>query len=145
MAEDEPAEAGPSARTPCGALEEENGRLRRALNEARLREARLEAVLESATDHAIFTIDPDGLVTSWNAGAANLLGWDEAEALGMDSRLTYTPEDREQGALERNMARARAKGQAENERWLTRKDGGRFWARVCWCRCAARPRAASSR
>jgi PAS domain S-box-containing protein len=112
---------------PGGALEAEIARLRRVLEAARLREARLEAVLESASDYAIFTIGPDGLVTSWNAGAANLLGWDEAEALGMDSRLTYTPEDRGQGALERKMARARAEGRAENERWLARKDGSRFW------------------
>src|SRR5688500_17898599 len=45
--------------------------------------ARLRAVLESATDHAILTLGPDGRVASWNAGATNLLGWGEAEALGM--------------------------------------------------------------
>ena len=84
-------------------------------------------MLESASDYAIFTIDPDGLVTSWNVGAANLLGWDEAEALGMDSRLTFTPEDHEQGAPEHEIARARAEGRAEDERWHTRKDGSRFW------------------
>src|SRR5688572_20587568 len=70
-------------------LEAENARLRRELDGAREREARLAAILESASDYAILTTDPDGRVTSWNAGAERLLGWTEAEALGMDSRLTF--------------------------------------------------------
>ena len=72
-------------------------------------------------------LDPDRRVTGWNKGAENLLGWSEAEALGMDGRLTFTPEDRELGEPEAEMARAAAEGRAGNERWHRRKDGGRFW------------------
>jgi PAS domain S-box-containing protein len=120
--------SGPSApEWGSGGLKAENARLRQELERAREREARLEAVLESASDYAIFTTDPAGLVTNWNAGAKNLLGWSEAEALGMDSRLIFTPEDRERGAPEAEMAKALAEGRAENERWHLRKDGSRFW------------------
>ena len=81
----------------------------------------------SATDYAIFTADPQGRVTGWNKGAENLLGWAGAEALGMDGRLTFTPEDRERGVPEAEMAAALAEGRAGNERWHLRKDGSRFW------------------
>ena len=86
-----------------------------------------DAILESASDYAIITIDPNGRITSWNAGARNLLGWEEAEALGMDGRLLFTPEDRERGAPEAEMAQARQAGRAEDERWHLRRDGSRFW------------------
>jgi PAS domain S-box-containing protein len=85
------------------------------------------AILESATDHAILTLDAAGRVTSWNPGARNLLGWSEAEALGMDGRLIFTPEDCERLAPETEMALALAEGRAEDERWHQRKDGSRFW------------------
>ena len=85
------------------------------------------AILESASDYAIITIDPNGRITSWNAGARNLLGWEETEALGMDGRLLFTPEDRECGAPEAEMAQAREAGRAEDERWHLRQDGSRFW------------------
>jgi len=76
---------------------------------------------------AIITIDSDACVTGWNTGACNLFGWTETEALGMDSRLTFTPEDRERVQPEVEIARALARGRAENERWHMRKDGSRFW------------------
>ena len=106
---------------------EENARLRRELEAAREDAARFRAILESAADYAILTIDPDLRVTGWNKGAENLLGWSEAEALGMDGRLTFTPEDRERGEPEAERDRAAAEGRAGNERWHRRKDGGRFW------------------
>ena len=126
LTKDDPSEASSPERN-AGELEAENARLRRELDRAREREARLGAILESAADYAIFTTDPAGRITSWNAGAHRLLGWDEAEALGMDSRLLFTPEDRERGAPEAEMAKALAEGRAENERWHLRKDGSRFW------------------
>src|SRR3954452_15034704 len=105
----------------------EIARLRRELEAARRDAARFHGILESAADYAILTTDPDGRVTGWNKGAENLLGWAEAEALGMDGRLTFTPEDRERGEPEAEMATAAAEGRAGNERWHQRKDGGRFW------------------
>ena len=53
------------------------------------------AILASATDYAIFTLDTAGTVTSWNVGAERLMGWTEAEAIGLDGRRLFTPEDRD--------------------------------------------------
>src|SRR3954471_15477830 len=75
-------------------------RLRRDPDPAQRDRTLCEAILESASDYAIITIDLDGRITSWNAGARNLLGWVEAEALGMDGRLLFTPEDRALGRAE---------------------------------------------
>jgi len=105
----------------------EDARLRREAEAARRDAARFRAILKSAADYAIFTTDPDLRVTSWNAGAENLLGWTEAEALGMDGRLTFTPEDRARGEPEAEAAKAAAEGRAGNERWHVCKDGTRFW------------------
>ena len=109
------------------ALEAENARLGCELEAARRDAARFRTILGSAADYAIFTLDPDLRVTSWNAGAENLLGWDEAEALGMDSALLFTPEDRERCVPGAETAMAAAEGRAGNERWHVRKDGGQFW------------------
>ena len=138
-----PAEATPRDRT--AALEAEVARLGGELEAARrdaADAARFRAVLASAADYAIFTIDPGLRVTSWNAGAEHLLGWREAEALGMDSRATFTPEDRARGDPEAEAALADAEGRAGNERWHLRQDGAGSGARACSCPCAAR---ASSR
>jgi PAS domain S-box-containing protein len=102
-------------------------RLRRDPDPAQGDRTLCRAILESASDYAILTIDLDGRITSWNAGARNLLGWAEAEALGMDGGLLFTPEDRERGAPEAEMAQAREAGRAEDERWHLRRDGSRFW------------------
>src|SRR5688500_4496692 len=126
VTKDGPSGAGSPARSH-GELAAEITRLQQELDRAREREARLGAILESAADYAIFTTDPAGRVTSWNAGARHLLGWGEAEALGMDSRRLFTPEDRERGAPEAERAVALAEGRAEDERWHLRKDGSRFW------------------
>lgn len=79
------------------------------------------------TDFAIFTIDPGGIVTSWNVGAERLLGFDHADMLHRDGDVIFTPEDRAAGAPQAERATARANGRAEDERWHVRKDGSRFW------------------
>jgi len=91
-------------------------------------EGRLRLVLESATDFAIVTIDLDGHLTGWNTGAHNILGWDEAEALGRHARMFWTPEDRAAEVPEAEMRAARELGRADDERWHLRRDGSRFWA-----------------
>jgi len=91
-------------------------------------EARLRLILESATDFAIVTIDLNGHLTGWNIGARNILGWDEAEALGRDARMLWTPEDRAAEVPEAEMRAAREQGRADDERWHLRRDGSRFWA-----------------
>ncbi len=113
----------------------------RALAEARMRmeerhmraaiaegEERYRLIVESARDYAIFTTDLDGRVTSWNSGAARILGFREEEILGRPAELIFTPEDRARGLPAAEMRDALAGGGAEDDRWHLRADGSRFWA-----------------
>lgn len=85
-------------------------------------------LVESATDFAIMSLNPEGLFDSWNTGAERLLGYSEDEALGQYTAMLFTPEDRERGEPEKEMRTALAEGRSVDERWHVRKDGGRFWA-----------------
>lgn len=87
----------------------------------------LSAWIDSARDYAIILVDPGGRVSSWNVGAERILGYSEAEALGQPIDVFFTPEDRERGVPDREMARARSNGRASDDRWHIRKDGSRFW------------------
>jgi PAS domain S-box-containing protein len=91
-------------------------------------EQRLRLILESATDFAIITIGLDGRVSGWNAGARNILGWQEEEILGQPAALIWTSEDLATGAAEAEMRVARERGRHADERWHLRQDGSRFWA-----------------
>ncbi|MBD1812646.1 PAS domain S-box protein [Microcoleus vaginatus DQ-U2] len=91
------------------------------------RETHLQLILDSAKDYAIFTQDIDGHVTSWNAGAERVLGYSEAEIVGQDGRIIFTPEDSAAGKPELERHLALTQGKAVNERWHVRKDGSRFW------------------
>jgi PAS domain S-box-containing protein len=91
------------------------------------KEELFESIVESATGFAIFTMDPDGIVTSWNPGSQGLLGYAEKEFLGQSGDVLFTPEDRAQGAPEAERTTAREKGRAEDERWHVRQDGSRLW------------------
>ncbi len=90
-------------------------------------ESRFRFIVESAKDYAIFTLNLNGIVTSWNTGAERVLGYAEAEIVGRHSRIIFTPEDNEQGKAEQEMHLALTQGRAENERWHVRQDGSRFW------------------
>ncbi len=103
------------------ALEAEVARLRRS-------EAHYRAVVESARGMAILATDLDGRITSWNPGAEALLGWPEAEALGKNACMIFTPEDWARGACDQEMRDAAERGRVEDERWHIRKDGSRLWA-----------------
>ncbi|WP_370655739.1 PAS domain S-box protein [Paracraurococcus lichenis] len=89
---------------------------------------RLRLIFESATDYAIFAIDLDRRVTSWNEGARRLLGWTADEIAGKSADEIYLPQDQEDGAPAREAAKALENGRAINERWHQRKNGSRFWA-----------------
>ncbi|MEG4499516.1 PAS domain S-box protein [Microcoleus sp. F10-C6] len=91
------------------------------------RETHLQLILDSAKDYAIFTTDTDGHVTSWNAGAQRLLGYTEAEIVGQDGRIIFTPEDSAARKAEAERHIALTQEKAENECWHVRKDGSRFW------------------
>ncbi len=85
-------------------------------------------ILESATDYAIITADLDGRITSWNVGASNILGWEAVAIMGQPLETFFTQADRDAGVPEREMARARTEGRADDERWHRREDGSTFWA-----------------
>ncbi len=91
-------------------------------------EERLRLMIENAHDYAIFTTDLDRKVTSWNPGAARLLGFTEGEVLGKPADIIFTAEDRATGAPERELDTARKTGRANDERWHERADGTRFYA-----------------
>ncbi|KAF3890086.1 MULTISPECIES: PAS domain S-box protein [Nostocales] len=91
-------------------------------------ESRFRLIVESAKDYAIFTLDLNGHITSWNSGAERLLGYKEAEIIGHDSRIIFTPEDKETGQAEQELQTVLTQGRAEDERWHLRKDGSRFFA-----------------
>jgi PAS domain S-box-containing protein len=102
--------------------------LHRAQEALRASEERLRLLIESAKDYAIFTMDLKGIVTSWNAGARNLTGFEEREILGKSGRVLFTPEDNEHADAEHEMSRALSAGRSLNERWHMHKSGRRFWA-----------------
>ena len=84
--------------------------------------------IEDIRDYAIFLMDADGIVTSWNLGAEHILGYTEAEILGRDAGKFFTTEDRSKGVPEKELGTAATSGRSEDERWHVRKDGSRFWA-----------------
>jgi two-component system, chemotaxis family, CheB/CheR fusion protein len=85
-------------------------------------------IVDSIHDHAIFSTDTEGRITTWNAGAENVFGFKEKNIIGQYNAITFTPEDRANGIPELEMANAREKGSAVDERWHLRGDGTRFYA-----------------
>src|SRR5437868_150816 len=75
-------------------------------------------------------LDPNGYVTSWNAGAERIKGFHVEEIVGKHFSTFYTPEDREAGVPAKVLETARREGKFQGEGWRVRKDGGRFWASV---------------
>jgi len=91
---------------------------------------RYRLLVDAITDYAIYMLDRDGFVTSWNAGAQRFKGYRPAEILGEHFSRFYTAEDRAAGLPERALRTATEEGRFEHEGWRVRKDGGRFWAHV---------------
>src|SRR5690606_6999230 len=87
-------------------------------------------LVEGVTDYAIYMLDPEGRVASWNTGAQRIKGYRPAEILGEHFSRFYTDEDRAAGLPERALATAAAEGRFEKEGWRVRNDGSRFRAHV---------------
>ena len=102
--------------------------LRRSLRLRKEGDRRNKAILESAVDYAIVSMDLDGMVTSWSPGAESILGWSEAEMCGRPAHAFFTDEDVANGIPEQEMASALLHGRGADERWHLRKDGTLFWA-----------------
>jgi PAS domain S-box-containing protein len=93
-------------------------------------ERRFRLLVQGVTDYSIFMLDPEGRVTNWNAGAARIKGYGEAEIIGQHFSRFYTPEDVELQVPQKVLEQAREQGRVEMEGWRVRKDGTRFWASV---------------
>jgi PAS domain S-box-containing protein len=101
-------------------------------SEQALREAeeRLRLLVESVKDYAIFVLDLDGCVASWNAGAQRLNGYEPQEILGQHFSRFYLPEEVTNGKPQLELRTVIESGRYEEEGWRVRKDGSRFWANV---------------
>ncbi len=99
---------------------------------AALREQRdqFEHLVNSVVDYAIFSMDPQGRITSWNAGAERMMGWKADEMVGEHFRALYSPEDQGSKQPERNLRGAEKDGAYHEERMQPRKDGAEFLANV---------------
>jgi len=95
-----------------------------------LEQARFRSLVETVDEYAIFMLDPDGYVVTWNEGARRIKGYEAEEIVGEHFSAFYTEADREAGRPDRNLATARVEDHAEDEGWRVRKDGETFWANV---------------
>src|SRR5690554_3669310 len=87
-------------------------------------------LLESIKDHAIFMLDPEGFIATWNAGAENIKGYTYEEVVNKHFSIFYTQEDRERNYPAEVLASVKRDGKFEEQGWRVRKDGSRFWANV---------------
>ncbi|HWK67789.1 MAG TPA: PAS domain S-box protein [Rhizobiaceae bacterium] len=93
-------------------------------------ESRYRLLVESITDYAVYMLDPDGIVTSWNSGAQRFKGYDRSEIIGKHFSRFYRPADRAAGLPEKALRTAAVEGRFEGEGWRIRKDGSLFWTHV---------------
>ena len=96
----------------------------------RLSEQRFRSLVDSVKDYAIFILDPDGRVSTWNPGAERIKGYRTEEIVGKHFSQFYGAEDRQSGKPERGLKIAASDGRFEEEGWRVRKDGSRFWAHL---------------
>jgi len=93
-------------------------------------ERRFRLLVEGVIDYAIYMLDPNGIISNWNAGAKRIKGYNADEVVGQHFQMFYSPEDREAGLPARCLETARENGKFEDEGWRVRKDGSKFLASV---------------
>jgi len=93
-------------------------------------EERFRLLVEGARDYAIFMLDPEGRVATWNSGAERIKGYRAEEILGRHFSIFYPQESVERGKPRHELEVAASEGRFEDEGWRIRKDGSRFWANV---------------
>jgi formate hydrogenlyase transcriptional activator len=96
----------------------------------RLSEERFRRLTAEVTDYAIFMLDAEGYVKTWNTGAQQIKGYQPDEILGRHFSCFYLAEDVERGKPAEELAVAAREGRVQDEGWRVRKDGSRFWANV---------------
>jgi PAS domain S-box-containing protein len=92
-------------------------------------EERLRLFIENVTDYALFQVDTDARISTWNTGAARTFGYKEEEILGALMRTLYLPEHAAKGDAEKDLELSRENGRFEDARWLVRKDGTQLFGR----------------
>lgn len=102
----------------------------RRVSARRLRESqeRFDLLVQNAEEYAIFMMDRDTRITTWNPGAERILGWSAEEVIGRKGDIIFTEAERQAGVADAEIARAAAAGSSKDDRWHVRKDGSRFWA-----------------
>ncbi len=101
-----------------------------AENALKRSEEQFRLLVQGVSDYAIYMLDPEGHVASWNSGAERIKGYTSEEIIGRHFSTFYTDEDRLGGLPERALATASRDGRFEREGWRVRKDGSRFWAHI---------------
>src|SRR5215213_4240927 len=96
----------------------------------RQNEEHFRLLVEGVKDYAIFMLDPEGRIASWNAGAENIKGYQAQEIIGRHFSTFYPPEAIARGWPEHELVVAQQEGRFEDEGWRVRKDGSTFWANV---------------
>jgi len=107
-----------------------NAGTNRAVTAGTTETERFRLLVEAVTDYAIYMLDMNGIVTSWNAGAERIKGYKASEILGRSFANFYEEADRKAGSPQRVLAIAAREGKFQAEGWRVRKDGSRFWAFV---------------
>jgi PAS domain S-box-containing protein len=97
---------------------------------AQTSDGRYRLLVESITDYAIYMLDREGRVTSWNPGAKRFKGYEAEEIIGRHFSTFYTDAERSQNVPALALAEAERTGRFEREGWRVRKDGTQFWAHV---------------
>lgn len=88
---------------------------------------RNQLLINAVTDYAIYLLDAEGVIATWNTGAALFKGYSAEEVIGRSFEVFYTEEDQAAGLPARALETARREGRYESEGWRVRKDGSRFW------------------
>lgn len=86
------------------------------------------SLIDSLEDFAVFLMDRERRVVSWNPGVGKILGYEEEEWLGQLGDVIFTPEENAAGVPDQEQTTAEREGKAMDDRWHVRKDGSRFWA-----------------
>jgi len=111
-------------------VQEANRQLELMNHELSRSEERFRSMVAGVMDYAIFMLDCEGRISSWNAGAERIKGYQSGEIIGEDFSRFYPREDIAQGKPAHALKMAASEGQFEDEGWRVRKDGSRFWANV---------------
>ncbi len=96
----------------------------------RLSEDRFRLLVATVKNYAIFMMDTNGLILTWNEGAKKLKGYDDNEIIGKHFSVFYSEEERKNGKPEKELVEAVKNGQVEDEGWRIKKNGEKFWANV---------------